>query len=414
MTPPPDRAGLNNGSPRPESALPCEVCGAEGETFKTSRFDRYLCAEHQAEFIDLDLDLLEYEAAEQKSLNDLFEETQRTHKLVNGSRNGKRADQSSFHNGGIILDAPEHVPAIWGRGHDVLWSEGEPMIIAGPPGVGKTTIAQQLTLARCGIGSEDLLGYPVAPSTRKTLYIAADRPQQALRSMRRMVKPEQRERLEEMLVVRMGPFDALTDREKVVADLEERGIGTVVIDSIKDVAGDVTDGKIGAELNKTLQSMVARGIEVLALHHNRKGQQGNKAPKRLDDLYGSQWIAAGAGSVVCFWGEAGDESVDMLHLKQPDNVVGPLTLTHDHTTGTSTIKPAEVRAVEKREAVRLACIEVLDANEPMGINRLKKAIRRQGVSCESEKFNPLLDSIADEVGSGVYRTAKGFFLGCPE
>lgn len=28
--------------------------------------------------------------------------------------------------GGAVLDAPSHVPAIWGTGDAVLWSEGEP------------------------------------------------------------------------------------------------------------------------------------------------------------------------------------------------------------------------------------------------------------------------------------------------
>jgi len=45
--------------------------------------------------------------------------------------------------GAFILDAPKDVPAVWG--------EGEPLILAGPSGVGKTTLAQQLVLARLGL-----------------------------------------------------------------------------------------------------------------------------------------------------------------------------------------------------------------------------------------------------------------------
>ena len=48
----------------------------------------------------------------------------------------------------FALDAPTHVEAVWGDGSRVLWAQGEPLMIAGPDGVGKTTIGQQLTLAR--------------------------------------------------------------------------------------------------------------------------------------------------------------------------------------------------------------------------------------------------------------------------
>ena len=75
----------------------------------------------------------------------------------------------NFHSGAIILDAPERIPAIWGRDHDVLWSEGEPLILAGPPGVGKTTLAQQLALARCRVTFPNVLGYPVSDSAFRTL-----------------------------------------------------------------------------------------------------------------------------------------------------------------------------------------------------------------------------------------------------
>src|SRR4051812_4917368 len=90
---------------------------------------------------------------------------------------------SRFRDGAsFVLDAPEFVPPIWGDDHgDVLWARGEPLLIVGPPGVGKTTLAQQLVLGRCGIrpAVDPLLGLPVKPGAEKTVYIAADRPQQA-------------------------------------------------------------------------------------------------------------------------------------------------------------------------------------------------------------------------------------------
>jgi hypothetical protein len=54
--------------------------------------------------------------------------------------------------GDWILDAPTETPAVWGDPSGrVAWAEGEPLLIVGPEGVGKTTIAQQLVLARIGL-----------------------------------------------------------------------------------------------------------------------------------------------------------------------------------------------------------------------------------------------------------------------
>ena len=314
--------------------------------------------------------------------------------------------RSPYQRGGIIFDAPKYVPAIWGVGHDVLWSEGEPLIIAGPPGVGKTTIAQQLALALAGVGPAAVFGFPVTPTRGRTLYVAADRPKQALRSFRRMVWPDHRSRLDAMLVIWTGPFNALADRERFLAELRDEGIGTVIFDSIKDVAGDVSDGNVGAEFNRTMQILIAAGIEVVALHHNRKAQEGNRKPKRLDDLYGSTWIAAGAGSVVYLFGEAGDCEVELLHLKQPDDVVGPLTVVHDHERGISTVLDEDA---EEREALRVACVAVLDeVGHPLGRDPLLKRARDRGIEGSNERLRDLLTAIAKAADSGIDSTDAGY------
>src|SRR5204862_3122747 len=66
----------------------------------------------------------------------------------------------------------------------------------------------------------------------------------------------------------------------------------------------------------------------------------NKKPRRLPDVYGSRWLTAGCGSVLMLWGEAGDPLVELSHLKQPADEVGPLTLFHDNQTGMTTAQGA--------------------------------------------------------------------------
>jgi hypothetical protein len=76
--------------------------------------------------------------------------------------------------GTFILDAPKGVPAVWGDGDQVAWSEGEPLLLVGPAGVGKTTLAGQLVMARLGLLGR-VLGMPVVAGER-VLYLACDRP----------------------------------------------------------------------------------------------------------------------------------------------------------------------------------------------------------------------------------------------
>jgi replicative DNA helicase len=238
----------------------------------------------------------------------------------------------------FILHEPDQIPAHWGRTDQVLWAEGEGLLLVGPDGVGKTTIAQQLVLARIGL-ADNFLGYPVAPAKGRVLYIAADRPRQAARSFARMVNQDQACQLEERLIVWPGPlpFDPLTNHHGLADMAEELAATDIFIDSLKDIALDLSKDETGSRLNIALQECVARHLEVCALHHQRKeGRDGSGKPNRLADVYGSRWITAGMGSVFCVWGEPGDAIVELLHLKQPAEDVGPLELIHDHTRGTTT------------------------------------------------------------------------------
>lgn len=239
--------------------------------------------------------------------------------------------------GAFILDAPETVPAVWGRDDRVVWSMGELFLLVGPSGVGKTTLASQLLKARLGLIPE-LLGLPVTPGRRRVLYLACDRPVQAQRAMRRIFAPEDRDLLDERVYFWRGPppADMARHPELLVMLAEAADADTVVIDSLKDVALGLSDDVVGAGLNQAMQLAGVAGVEVMGLHHQRKGSPGDK-PKTLADVYGSVWISAGAGSVVLLWGEPGDPLVELSHLKQPAATVGPLTVEHDHVAGLSSV-----------------------------------------------------------------------------
>lgn len=244
--------------------------------------------------------------------------------------------------GSVILDAPPIPESRWGDGHRCLWARGEPFLLCGSDGVGKTTLAQQLALGTAGIRPGMLLGLGVAAAGARTLYLACDRPSQALRSFRRMVSEDDRSLLDERLVIWRGPlpFDLVKEPTGLFELCRRFEADTVFIDSLKDIATDLTGDEGGQRVNTALQHCVAAGIDVAALHHQRKAQAGAPKPKALADVYGSRWLTAGCGSVVMLWGEPGDAVVELLHVKQVDEQLGPWSVLHDHVRGETTLHDA--------------------------------------------------------------------------
>ena len=246
-------------------------------------------------------------------------------------------DERYVSGGTFILDAPKGVPAVWGSSDQVAWAKGEPLLIVGPAGVGKTTLAGQLIMARVGLRGS-VLGMPVAAGER-VLYLACDRPAQVQRALARLVTANDREVLDERLVIWKGPppADFARHPDTLIRMCDRANADMVVIDSEKDVALKLSDDETGAGLNAAHQRAVAEGVEVVGLHHQRKNAAGGGKPNRLEDVYGSTWITAGAGSVILLWGDAGDPIVELSHLKQPAEPIGPFKVLHDHDHGTSQV-----------------------------------------------------------------------------
>jgi hypothetical protein len=190
-----------------------------------------------------------------------------------------------------------------------------------------------------GIRPSELLGYPVRLFERRVLYLAMDRPPQVKRSMRRMVAKDDVPRLDARMSVWKGPlpFDLRKDVKALANWIgnEYEDIGVVFADSVKDLVPGPSQDEVGSAINMAIQEVMAREIQWLGLHHMRKATGENRRPNSLDDVYGSTWITAGAGSVVLLLAKPGSEVVELSHLKQPAAVVGPLDVFHDHATGTS-------------------------------------------------------------------------------
>lgn len=240
--------------------------------------------------------------------------------------------------GAFVLDSPNVPHSIWGAGSDVLWAEGEALMIAGGSGLGKTTLSGQLVRGRLGL-TTDLLGLPIAPGQRRVLYLAMDRPSQISRSLGRLFTEADRRHLDDRLVVWRGPPPKdLARHPEVLREMcEKADADTVVVDSLKDAAIGLSEDEVGSGYNRARQGVLVDGVQVLELHHLVKRGAGGLAPDSLADVYGSGWLTAGAGSVVVLTGAAGDPIVKVRHLKIPVEELGPWQVSHDHAAGTSSI-----------------------------------------------------------------------------
>ncbi|MFJ4867777.1 AAA family ATPase [Streptomyces sp. NPDC088757] len=289
---------------------------------------------------------------------------------------------TSFKAGGSFFhDVPKTPPAVWGAGSDVLWAEGEALLIAAPQGVGKTTLAHQLIRARLGL-QDSVLGFPVAPGKR-VLLLAMDRPSQTRRAGARIFGQDDPKYLNEHLVVWEGPppFD-LAKRTDILAAMCDRAkADTVIIDSIKDAAIGLSDDAVGAGYNRARQKALAEGVQVQELHHLVKRGPNGSAPNTIADIYGSTWITSGAGSVVLLWGEAGDPVISLRHLKQPMDEVGPFQLLQDHSAGITSIQHSAdlldmARAGGVHGLTATAAAEVLSETKKVTPAHREKARRR--------------------------------------
>jgi len=262
-------------------------------------------------------------------------------------------EQDRLISGEGLFDLPEEIPAIWGKGTEVLWAEGEPLLITGPTGVGKTTVSGQILRGRLGI-EEELFGLPIRKleEDQFDFWLAMDRPDQILRSLRRHFNEEDKEKLAKHFMIRKGPpmADFAADPHvliKMVRAAEaamsakhgrEMRCGAVYIDSLKDAAIGLADDKVGASLNKAIQIAIAEGVQVCSLHHLRKTNAENKTAPGVNDFYGSIHIVNGSGSCILLWGNPGDELIEFYHRKQPAEVVGDgWKIQHNHAIGQSVI-----------------------------------------------------------------------------
>jgi hypothetical protein len=289
----------------------------------------------------------------------------------------------------FILDAPTTVPALWGEGSSVLWPEGEALMIAGPQGLCKTTLAGLLLRGQLGLGDGLVLGLPVADKGARILYLAMDRPRQIARSLRRQFTEDDRDVLADRLVILQGPPPAdLAAQPTLLAGMADRYDADIVyVDSLKDAALRLSTDEVGAAYNRARQHLLMTDCQLCELHHTVKRGPDGAAPKSIADIYGSAWLTNGCGSVILLSGEPGDPIIGMQHVKQPAAEVGPWRLLSDPADGQLTIEhQADLIDLVKAKGVdgltaRDAAAALFDTEKPTKAQ--KEKARRKLASLET-------------------------------
>jgi replicative DNA helicase len=278
-----------------------------------------------------------------------------------------------------MFDTDDTVVELWGSGDDILWAEGEALMIAGGQGLGKSTLAGQLVRAQMGL-QRTVLDLPVTRVDKPILYLAMDRPRQLRRSMRRQFSEEERDLMKGRLLIRPGPpiADLAIDPGLLARMAEAVGAGVVYVDSLKDAAVGLSTDEVGAMYNRARQGLLATGANVCELHHLKKS--GPDTTNSVGDVYGSVWLTGGAGSVIMMTGEPGDLVVRFRHVKTPANEVGPYRIILDPDNGSFSVQKCNLVTAARLAGhhgltAEAAAQQLYERSKPSG-SEVKKAERQ--------------------------------------
>lgn len=195
------------------------------------------------------------------------------------------------------------------------------MVIAGHPGVGKTQFTIQM-LKHMALG-KPFLGWENS-EPRRVGFVSMEMGAAELKvfqeEMNKIHSPEELEVLGmNFQIVPIGQnlmFDQEADRKKIIQFIEEQRLEVVGFDSLsKTTLGSLEESKVKEVMDFADTLRIEHDCSVVFIHHNRKGQVGNKKPKNLEDLYGSFYITATATTVIGLWQNQQNYEIEISYLK---------------------------------------------------------------------------------------------------
>lgn len=195
------------------------------------------------------------------------------------------------------------------------------MVVSGAPGVGKTQLTLQM-LIHMAIG-KPMLGWEIGPP-RKVAFVSMEMGVAEIKifleEMESILSPEEVELLDQNFsIVPIGQsllFDQAADKKKIEQFLDVYKPEVTAFDSLsKTTTSSLEEAAVKGVMDFADQIRMNYDSSVIFIHHNRKGQVGNRKPKQLEDIYGSFYITATATTVIGLWSNNKSFLIEMDYLK---------------------------------------------------------------------------------------------------
>jgi hypothetical protein len=193
-------------------------------------------------------------------------------------------------------------------------------ILSGPPDVGKSQVSLRFA-EKLATGSP-FLQWPI-PKPMRILFVSMEMPHEELHYLvDNMQFNSDKDLLRENFLVlplgygiRLGNKAAQAELAAVVEEFMPDGI---IFDSFGvGIGDDINSEKVILEALDYVHRVLRGGFGAFVwfIHHNRKPQVGNKAPKKLEDLFGSQYIGAAVTTGICLWPTKPGGPIEVSNIK---------------------------------------------------------------------------------------------------
>lgn len=195
------------------------------------------------------------------------------------------------------------------------------MVVAGKQGVGKTQLTIQ-SLIHMALG-KTFLGWKIDTPRRVALLsmeMSSAEIKHFQKEMNKILSPDERKLLQEnFFIIPVGHsvlFDSSEDKKKVEQFIQQYHPEVIGIDSLsKTTMASLEESAVKNVLDFADKLRMEYDCSLIFIHHNRKGQVGNKRPKELDDVYGTFWITATATTVIGMWQNQQTGEIEINYLK---------------------------------------------------------------------------------------------------
>ena len=196
------------------------------------------------------------------------------------------------------------------------------LLLSGPSGVGKTQVslaaAAAMILGKPFLNQETVGGLKIGFFSLEMGLVPL---KYFLTQQAKGYSPEELEMLEENF--RLFPLgqplylNQLTEQARIEEVVEREGLDGIIIDSLGSTSTDELSQegptKVLMDWNDRLRQKT--GAFTWFIHHQRKATSDNRKPKKLSDVYGSQYITARASTVMCLWPTSQDNTKEVIPLK---------------------------------------------------------------------------------------------------